>query len=81
MEGAGCVLEECQRLTFGWGYSEMFKSVCVCVCHIDIWTSMSAVLAGVQDGDIQRTLDVELGTARGSDLGEGILRLFQVGLK
>jgi len=47
MEGAGCVLEECQRLTFGWGYSEMFKSVCVCVCHIDIWTSMSAVLAGV----------------------------------
>ena len=42
-----CVLEECQRLTFGWGYSEMFKSVCVCVCHIDIWTSMSAVLAGV----------------------------------
>ena len=48
MEGAGCALEEGQRLlTFGWGDSEMFKIVCFCVCHIDIWTSMSAVLAGV----------------------------------
>ena len=47
VEGAGCVLEEGQRLSFGWGDSEMFKSVCVCVYHIDIWTSMSAVLAGV----------------------------------
>ena len=47
VEGAGCVLEEGQRLNFGSGDSEMFKSVCVSVCHIDIWTSMSAVLAGV----------------------------------
>ena len=42
------MLEEGQRLlTFGWGNYEMFKIVCVCVYHIDIWTSKSAVLAGV----------------------------------
>lgn len=35
------------EVDFACGDSEMFKSVCVCVCHIDIWTSMSAVLAGV----------------------------------
>ena len=39
------MLEEGQRLNFGCGDSEMFKSVCV--CHINIWTSTSAVLAGV----------------------------------
>ena len=45
MKGAGCVLRgEGQRLDFGLGNSEMFRSVCV--CHMDNWTSMSAVLGG-----------------------------------
>ena len=45
VKGAGCVLRgEGQRLDFGLGNSEMFRSVCV--CHMDNWTSMSAVLGG-----------------------------------
>ena len=45
--GSWLCVGERSEVDFACGDSEMFKSVCVCVCHIDIWTSMSAVLAGV----------------------------------
>ena len=44
--GSWLCVGERSEVDFACGDSEMFKSVCVSVCHIDIWTSMSAVLAG-----------------------------------
>ena len=74
------MLEECQRLTFGWGYSEMFKSVCLCVSHRHLDKQVCSFSRGL-GWRYSENLIVDLGIARGSDLGEEILRLFQVGLK
>ena len=72
------MLEEGQRLNFGCGDSEMFKSVCVSHKHLDKHVCSFSRGLGWRYSE---NLIVDLGIARGSDLGEEILRLFQVGLK
>lgn len=57
------------EVDFACGDSEMFKSVCLCMSHRHLDKHVCS-FSRAQAGDIQITLDVDLGTARGSDLGE-----------
>ena len=63
------------------------SEVNVCMCERDrdrdmnSWASQSAVLGGVQAGDVKVALEVDQSTARGLGLGEGILKLFPMGPK